>query len=175
MIFHVSHLVKTNQAAIEEMMGDFDAEQVRLMEENCILVSEKDEELGPVTKKECHLWSNIEQGMLHRAFSIFLFSPDGRLLLQQRADAKITFPGAFTNTCCSHPLYTESERPVENQLGLRRAIQRKLEHELGIPIGQVPLDNMKYLTRIHYKAPCDGGLWGEHEGGNYPREACTKK
>ena len=65
---------------------------------------------------------------------------------------------------------------MENQLGLRRAIQRKLEHELGIPIGQVPLENMKYLTRIHYKAPCDGGLWGEHEGGNdSPREIVHQK
>jgi len=31
--------------------------------------------------------------MLHRAFSVFLFNNEGRLLLQQRASAKITFPG----------------------------------------------------------------------------------
>jgi len=32
-------------------------------------------------------------GMLHRAFSVFLFNPEGSLLLQQRASTKITFPG----------------------------------------------------------------------------------
>lgn len=37
-----------------------------------------------------------------------------------------------------------------------------MEHELGIKPEQVPLDDFKYLTRIHYVAPSDG-LWGEHE------------
>jgi len=36
-------------------------------------------------------------GMLHRAFSVFLFNHDDRLLLQQRASAKITFPGDSLN------------------------------------------------------------------------------
>jgi isopentenyl-diphosphate delta-isomerase len=147
------------------MMGELDAEQLRLMEEACISVTAEDEEIGPVSKKDCHLWTNIQTGLLHRAFSVFLFSSDGRLLLQQRADAKITFPGAFTNTCCSHPLFTDEERPLKNEAGLRRAIQRKLEHELGIPIHQVPAEALSFLTRIHYKAPCDGGVWGEHESG----------
>lgn len=46
--------------------------------------------------------------------------------------------------------------------GARTAAQRKLEHELGIPPEQVPLDKFEYLTRIHYVAPSDG-TWGEHE------------
>lgn len=46
--------------------------------------------------------------------------------------------------------------------GVRRAAQRKLEHELGIPPAQVPLDDFLYVTRIHYLAPSDG-IWGEHE------------
>lgn len=45
---------------------------------------------------------------------------------------------------------------------MKRAAQRKLEHELGIPPNQVPLDQIQFLTRIHYLAPSDG-LWGEHE------------
>lgn len=44
------------------------------------------------------------RGLLHRAFSVFLFDEQGRLLLQQRAASKITFPDVWTNTCCSHPL-----------------------------------------------------------------------
>lgn len=62
--------------------------------------------------------TNIDQGMLHRAFSVFLFNTKGELLLQQRADAKITFPGYWTNTCCSHPLYVPDELVEENQMGM---------------------------------------------------------
>src|SRR4051812_13142454 len=88
--------------------------QIRLMEEMCIVVDKDDNPLRPGTKKECHLMSNIDTGLLHRAFSVFIFNPQGKLLLQylkltrQRADEKITFPEYFTNTCCSHPLYVEN-------------------------------------------------------------------
>ncbi|TEB35063.1 Isopentenyldiphosphate isomerase [Coprinellus micaceus] len=107
---------------------------------------------------------NINKGLLHRAFSVFLFSPsDGRLLLQQRASEKITFPDLWTNTCCSHPLDDfEDEKITENALGAKNAANRKLEHELGIPREQTPVDEFQYLTRIHYLAPSDG-MWGEHE------------
>lgn len=62
--------------------------------------------------------TSINNGLLHRAFSVFLFRPsDGRLLLQKRASEKITFPDQWTNTCCSHPLYIQSELVEENQAG----------------------------------------------------------
>jgi isopentenyl-diphosphate delta-isomerase len=109
--------------------------------------------------------SNIDKGLLHRAFSVFLFNDKNELLLQQRAAEKITFPDMWTNTCCSHPLgipgETGSNLP-DSIDGVKRAAQRKLEHELGIKTEQVPFDNFKFLTRIHYKAPSDG-KWGEHE------------
>ncbi|EEP75479.1 isopentenyl-diphosphate delta-isomerase [Uncinocarpus reesii 1704] len=117
------------------------------------------------TKKTCHLMTNINQGLLHRAFSVFLFDSQKRLLLQQRATEKITFPDLWTNTCCSHPLGIPGETGVgldASVQGVRRAAQRKLEHELGIKPAQVPLDKFEFLTRIHYKAPSDG-KWGEHE------------
>lgn len=108
---------------------------------------------------------NINKGLLHRAFSAFVFRPeDGKLLLQQRATEKITFPDMWTNTCCSHPLDDfEEEKIEEDQYGVKVAASRKLEHELGIPKDQTPIDKFQYLTRIHYLAPSDG-LWGEHEG-----------
>ncbi|KAI7868238.1 isopentenyl pyrophosphate isomerase [Spinellus fusiger] len=143
-------------------LDDYDQEQARLMEEMCIIIDENDKAIGAESKKTCHLMDNINKGMLHRAFSVFLFDSENRLLLQQRASEKITFPNMWTNTCCSHPLNTPSELIEEEQLGARTAAQRKLEHELGIQPEQIPLEDFKFLTRIHYLAPSDG-LWGEHE------------
>ena len=118
-------------------LSNLDATQVSLLKEECILVDENDRVIGSESKKNCHLNSNIRAGMLHRAFSVFLFNTKGELLLQQRATAKITFPECFTNTCCSHPLYHPSELEEEGNVGVRRAAQRKLNHELGIPNDQV--------------------------------------
>jgi isopentenyl-diphosphate Delta-isomerase len=108
---------------------------------------------------------NINKGLLHRAFSAFIFRPtDGKLLLQQRASEKITFPDMWTNTCCSHPLDDfEEEKEEAGQRGVKIAASRKLEHELGIPRDQTPVDQFQFLTRIHYLAPSNG-IWGEHEG-----------
>ncbi|CAO1626920.1 unnamed protein product [Sympodiomycopsis kandeliae] len=145
-------------------LSGHDEEQIRLMEERCIVLDENDKALRDGSKKECHLMTNINKGLLHRAFSVFLFDPTtGKLLLQRRALEKITFPNMWTNTCCSHPLAIKGELEEKDQIGVRRAAQRKLEHELGIPNEQVPIDEFQYLTRIHYLAPCDGGVWGEHE------------
>ncbi|KAI9189545.1 isopentenyl-diphosphate delta-isomerase idi1 [Blastocladiella emersonii ATCC 22665] len=146
--------------AVEVSLAGYDAEQVRLMEEMCILVDGADRVTGFESKKNTHLMTNINAGMLHRAFSVFLFDADHRLLLQQRADEKITFPGYWTNTCCSHPLAKQDELVAEKHLGARTAAVRKLDHELGITA--VGIDDLQFLTRIHYLAPSDG-TWGEHE------------
>jgi isopentenyl-diphosphate delta-isomerase len=141
--------------------------------------------------------TNINKGMLHRAFSVFLFNSKGELLLQQRASEKITFPDYWTNTCCSHPLYVPDELPEENNtgslivfpigwenlqclqrtyaalnIGVRVAARRKLEHELGIDPATINLDDFKYLTRIHYVAGSDD-IWGEHESTLQPKSHST--
>jgi len=108
----------------------------------------------------------MEKGLLlHRAFSVFLFNSRNELLLQQRAEHKVTFPFVWTNTCCSHPLYTPEELDETNHIGVRRAAQRKLLNELGIKPESMPLDAFTPITRIHYKAPCGDkeNKWGEHE------------
>ncbi|TBU35273.1 Isopentenyldiphosphate isomerase [Dichomitus squalens] len=161
-----SRAVEASRAVLKsiDLSAGYDAEQTRLMEERCILVDEEDNALGAADKKTCHLMENINKGLLHRAFSAFVFRPsDGKLLLQQRATEKITFPDMWTNTCCSHPLDDfEEEKEEKDQRGVRVAASRKLEHELGIPRSQTPVDEFQYLTRIHYLAPSNG-LWGEHE------------
>ncbi|KAF5790989.1 putative NUDIX hydrolase domain, isopentenyl-diphosphate delta-isomerase, type 1 [Helianthus annuus] len=141
-----------------------DAVQRRLMfEDECILVDANDGVVGHDTKYNCHLMEKIEsENLLHRAFSVFLFNSKYELLLQQRSSTKVTFPLVWTNTCCSHPLYRESELIEENCLGVRNAAQRKLLDELGIPSEELPVDEFIPLSRILYKAPSDG-KWGEHE------------
>lgn len=147
-------------------MEDFkgDAEQVKFMDEDlCILVDDNDVAHGHASKRVCHLNTTIREGKaLHRAFSVFLFNSKGELLLQQRSGTKITFPLRWTNTCCSHPLYTDEEREEKDNLGVKRAALRKMEHELGIPLDTISLDEIHHLTRIRYQALSDG-LWGEHE------------
>ncbi|KAI4086961.1 MAG: hypothetical protein LQ344_007130 [Seirophora lacunosa] len=156
-----SHKTPTSDSDLQ----GYDEEQIRLMEEVCIVLDNDDNPIGSASKKVCHLMKNIDDGLLHRAFSVFLFDSQNRLLLQQRASEKITFPDMWTNTCCSHPLGVPEETGAELETavqGVRRAAQRKLDQELGIKAQQVPLDRFQFLTRIHYKAPSDG-KWGEHE------------
>lgn len=40
----------------------------------------------------CRFEAGQPRGLLHRAFSVFLFNSENKLLLQQRAASKITFP-----------------------------------------------------------------------------------
>ncbi|XP_062084136.1 isopentenyl-diphosphate Delta-isomerase I, partial [Humulus lupulus] len=161
--------VSLSSKASNSTMGDsadagMDAVQRRLMfEDECILVDENDRVVGHDTKYNCHLMEKIEkENLLHRAFSVFLFNSKYELLLQQRSATKVTFPLVWTNTCCSHPLYRESELIAEEALGARNAAQRKLLDELGIPAEDVPVDQFTPLGRMLYKAPSDG-KWGEHE------------
>jgi len=158
------------QAAAEGATSKgYDGEQLRLLDaDECILVNEKDEVVGSASKKFCHLMANIDRDeALHRAFSVFLFTPQGELVLQKRSDDKILFPGRWTNTVCSHPLSVpdELDNPAcPKATGVRRAAVRKLEHELGIPQGQVPADDLHFMTRIVYKAAVgEDDTWGEHE------------
>ena len=146
---------------IDEYLNEHDKTQVELLNENCILVDHNDVVIAKETKKNCHLLENINNGMLHRAFSIFLFDSKDRLLLQQRSKCKITYPNHWTNTCCSHPLYIKEE--LNGEEGIKRAAKRRLDYEFGICVDNH--ENFNYITRIHYKAdnvPSDG-IFGEHE------------
>lgn len=107
-----------------------------------ILVNENDQSVGSMEKMEAH-----RKGLLHRAFSVFLFNSKGDLLLQQRAIDKYHSGGLWTNTCCSHPF------PEED---VTDAAHRRLQEEMGM---DVPL---RFLFKFHYKAPFENGLT-EHE------------
>ena len=83
-----------------------------MQHDECILVDEADQVVGRANKYDCHKFISTQpRGQLHRAFSVFLFDTQNRLLLQQRASSKVTFPSVWTNTCCSHPL--SGQQPPE--------------------------------------------------------------
>eukprot|EP00168_Porphyra_purpurea_P008722 TRINITY_DN21142_c0_g1_i1.p3 TRINITY_DN21142_c0_g1~~TRINITY_DN21142_c0_g1_i1.p3 ORF type:complete len:194 (-),score=68.50 TRINITY_DN21142_c0_g1_i1:49-630(-) len=120
-----------SSAAAAAALANADAEQARLMAERVLLVDANDTVTGSATKVDAHL---LSAGLpLHRAFSVFLFNADGQLCLQKRAATKLTFPGYWTNTCCSHPLAGGVE--ADGVAGAAAAAVRKLGHELGIRRG----------------------------------------
>lgn len=148
-----------------------------MYKDECILLDKDDNVVGHANKKESHVFKpEAPRALLHRAFSVFLFDDQGRLLLQKRASTKITFPNVWTNTCCSHPLYgftpTEVDTPEDvaagTVMGAKRAAIRKLDHELGIPPSTLDINSFKFLTRLHYWAADvvthgTASPWGEHE------------
>jgi len=109
-----------------------------MINEFVILVNEQDEETGLMQKLEAH-----QKGLLHRAFSIFLFNTHGELLLQQRAMDKYHSAGLWSNTCCSHPIKGEE---------ILQAAHRRLQEEMGMQADLIPL-----YTFI-YHAPLENGL-----------------
>ncbi len=113
-----------------------------MIEEQVVLVNENDEKIGLMPKQEAH-----EKGVLHRAFSVFIFNAKNELMLQQRASHKYHSPGLWTNTCCSH------QRDGESSL---EAGKRRLFEEMGF------FSDLKETTSFIYKAPFDNGLT-EHE------------
>lgn len=112
------------------------------MEELVVLVNTEDNILGLMEKQQAHV-----NGLLHRAFSVFLFNENGEMLLQKRAEKKYHSPLQWTNAVCSHP------RNGETYLD---GAKRRLKEELGI--------ETELTEKFHfiYKADVGGGLW-EHE------------
>lgn len=113
-----------------------------MQQEQVILVNESDEPIGEMEKMLAH-----EQGVLHRAFSVFIFNAKGEVLLQQRALSKYHSPGLWTNTCCSHP------RPGETT---EQAAHRRLKEEMGFDC------TLQNKFSFIYKVQFDNGLY-EHE------------
>ncbi|XP_006887733.1 PREDICTED: isopentenyl-diphosphate delta-isomerase 2-like [Elephantulus edwardii] len=139
-----------------------DGHQKHRLNEMLIVVDENDNVIGADTKRNCHLNENIEKGLLHRSFSVMLFNTENKVLIQERADTKLTFPGFFGESCGGHPLYNTLELEEQDAIGVRRAAQRRLQAELGIPPEQVPLEDILFITIYHHKAQSNR-MWGEYE------------
>ncbi|HJM55292.1 MAG TPA: isopentenyl-diphosphate delta-isomerase, partial [Poseidonia sp.] len=125
-----------------------DENQAILMSEAVIQVSEMDQVIGPISKLDAH--SGV--GSLHRAFSVLLFNSNKELLLQHRSMDKVTFPGVWANSCCSHPLHSDEEMDEKNAMGVKRAAVRKLEQELGISPESISMDDFVFMTKMRYSS-----------------------
>jgi len=152
------------EAAIDEQAAGLiasstlDETQATMMAEAVLQVDENDHIVGPISKADSHFGS----GALHRAFSVLLFDKNNRLLLQQRAHDKITFPSVWANSCCSHPLASAEEMNEENAMGVKKAAVRKLEQELGIDPSSVPIEDFHFITKMKYSARMNAE-WIERE------------
>lgn len=111
--------------------------------EELILVDTEDRPVGYLSKADCH----DGEGILHRAFSLFVFNGEGELLLQQRAEGKRLWGGYWSNSCCSHPRRGEE---------MEEAVHRRLEQELGCGA------ELEYVYKFRYQASF-GAAGSEHE------------
>jgi isopentenyl-diphosphate Delta-isomerase len=111
--------------------------------EPLILVDHDDREVGHLEKSACH----DGDGVLHRAFSLFIFNPAGEVLLQKRAAGKRLWPDYWSNSCCSHPRAGEA---------MEDAVGRRLHQELGLTA------DLTFVYKFEYSAAY-GELGTEHE------------
>ena len=109
-----------------------------MSDDKVILVDKNDNQVGLMPKLEAH-----EKGLLHRAFSVFIFNNEYKLLLQKRATSKYHSGGLWTNTCCSHPREGED---------ISEAANRRLFEEMGIKT------SLRKVYDFIYKAELDNGL-----------------
>ena len=112
------------------------------MKEFVVLVDQDDQKLGLMEKQQAHV-----AGLLHRAFSVFVFNSNGELMIQQRAASKYHSPTLWTNTCCSHPRDHET---------YEQAAHRRLQEEMGFDC------DLEFKFSFIYKAHLDNNLT-EHE------------
>ncbi|MFE9206072.1 isopentenyl-diphosphate Delta-isomerase [Micromonospora sp. NPDC007230] len=111
------------------------------------LVDDAGHALGEATVAAAHQ----PPGRLHRAFSVLLVDPDGRILLQQRAAVKTRFPLRWANSCCGHPLPGQS---------LAEAANRRLAEELGVD----PVDLTEVGVYVYYaEDPATGRVEFEYD------------
>ncbi len=101
-------------------------------------VNSKDKIIGFSDKESIHA-----KGLLHRAFSIFIFNSKGNLLLQQRSLGKYHTPGLWTNTCCSH---------LPKDMEMEKAACLRLKEEMGFNA------ELKHIKTFHYRVQFENGL-----------------
>jgi isopentenyl-diphosphate delta-isomerase len=106
------------------------------MEDTILVIDETDKEIGNGSKMDIH-----RRGILHRAFSIFVFNSKGKLLIQQRLKNKYHSGGLWTNTCCSHQRLGET---------LEESTHRRLIEEMGFDCELTEIFTFKYRANLDH-------------------------
>ena len=133
---------KLSRSEVFRILGQVDLESAQREGEEVVLVDQYDRALGTEEKISAHL-----QGVLHRAFSVFILNSKDELLLQKRSPTKYHSRGLWSNTCCGHPRRNET---------IEQASQRRLNEEMGF---DAPLTKLFDFT---YRVELEGGIV-EHE------------
>jgi isopentenyl-diphosphate Delta-isomerase len=108
------------------------------MKDLIALVNPNDEITRFAEKQMVHI-----EGLLHRAFSVFVFNSQGELMIHQRAHEKYHSPSLWTNTCCSH---------LPPGMEMEEAVHSRLIDEMGFDT------QLKFVEKFHYKIEFDNGL-----------------
>lgn len=87
--------------------------------EMLILVDREDNPIGAEEKEKCH----DGNGILHRAFTIFLFNSEDEVLIQKRSHLKRLWPLFWETSCSSHPRQGEE---------ITESVKKRLKEELKI-------------------------------------------
>ena len=98
-----------------------------MVEKKVVLVDKSGNQIGLMPKLEAH-----QKGILHRAFSIFLFNSKNQILLQKRSLIKYHSAGLWTNTCCSHPrdgedIVDAGKRRLYEEMGIKTELKKEFE------------------------------------------------
>lgn len=148
---YFSESLSTKPNELQTLLKQVDDSQKMSFEEKLILVDENDNKIASTSKIDAHL-RIVNNKYPHRAFSVFMFDQNNKLLLQKRSDKKITFKDLWSNTCCSHPIDNEEENVMNENIGVCKAAIRRIKFELGIDTN---IDQYFVSERILYRADSD--------------------
>jgi isopentenyl-diphosphate delta-isomerase len=136
--------VDPGRARARSVVGDDWTVTGAAVRDTVILVDEHGGAVGTAPKLEAHR----PPGQLHLAISVFLYRPDGKMLIQRRAASKYHFPGVWANACCSHPSPGE---PIDV------AAVARVREELGLEV------ELRRAGAIAYRATCQSSGLVEFE------------
>ena len=115
-----------------------------MLKKKVLLIDENDNEMGFAEKLKAH-----QLGLLHRAFSVFIFNDRGELLLQKRAQNKYHSAGLWSNTCCSHPvsknIKKEAQKRLKKEMGIKCQLQQIFSFIYNAKIGDLTENELDYV------------------------------